>query len=132
MATANAVKARTTPSGTRRPSAGGRSADCDAWAWLISIDMTFDVYFGGIGSQSPIYSGIVVPGRISPRFDIFSDVGSRKRDRPYSDIGRINAAGRRRIDGAQALPYKPPQLRDIPPGTAPRDPGSVIIVSPLG
>src|SRR5215468_6605812 len=61
-----------------------------------------------------IYTTVAVPTGYSPRFDVSLTTGSRKRDRCGSGRRRREWQAPSlwmslRIDGTEALPYKPPQ-----------------------
>jgi len=62
-----------------------------------------------VEAKAPYIHQHQVAGRISPRFDIFLAIGSHQCDRSHGGIDGVITTGGRRIDGAEALPYKPQQ-----------------------
>src|SRR5882672_3588685 len=120
MATANAITARIAPSGISRPNAGVRSVD--RCAWLISIDMTLEVYVCAVDvycCQSVRADALYTPASRS-RPDFHRDLTLLCAPARGNVIDAIWASAEvsgelpfRCIDGTEALPYKPPQLSDI-------------------
>src|SRR5262245_13154363 len=90
---------------------GARTARCSLWRNTAASGPT---------KQEPS-GGLLDAEHWNPRYSwrggcqIFSVVGSRERDGSRSGISRANATGGRRIDGANALPYKPQQSSDARP-----------------